>query len=1859
MRLRIFATITTLWAGAATLSAQPCDPPAFSFVLNRDTTCVGQPVTALPTGSTAGTLIWNFCDGAVRNGTFERTTILSTSEPTTSFSIVEENGEFWGFYVQGNRLRRVSFGDSPLNPPGEPEVFNVINFPAYSIAPYVQNGNHYLFVTRGIVAPTELYRINFGGSFANNSPSLTTVSTGTSLAFGFQMRFVDDVDGNIKLLIANGAGNNHLAVVNFGADVTNTAPDVWVRPMPYALAGLDVAKTCAGWQVVVGQGSRLTIFNFGDVINPAVQEPVVVGEINNPPGLTLNIRSLKLFAEAGRWYVWLESQGQTNFRSVVLGFNESQISLPFSYAANYPGPSSGYANGMDRRRWNGRNIFWTSDNNGANSAIFRMEFLPACELSEVFDAQVDTYAYLRPGNRTVGAYLLMDNGATATAAQDITVSGALPDFFVGPACLGFATVFDNQSLAFAPDATLWQWDFGDQTSSQERDPVHSYAGAGQYVVTLSAYSPAGCVDEVSRTVSVVPPPAAGFSVQALGTCMSDPYAFSDLSVGNPPVSAWLWDMGDGAVYHTPEVQHRYTAGGSYTVRLVVENEGGCRDTTEQSVNVPGFDFDVTNACIGNETAFAVESFYSPGVVVIGYTWEILTDPPVTYSVESPTHVFTEGGSYDVKLTLRTNSGCTDTLRKTIFVAPPPLAAFSILNRPISGTPVYFINESEAFGAEVTAWHWDFGAPGAADTVSSFNAEYTYAGPGTYVVTLTMQTAAGCRDTATMNVVVCDRSFCNLPAFSLPDTICLENELVFHGPSSHCISKTSWNYCTSVSQNNVEPTFVYDSITGFNASRGMKLVRFQNQWYGFALNSDPQRPLLRLDFGTSLENVPDVVPIPFPQANVLRGPEVFEYNGRWYGFICNTAQLILYRIEFGTDLANPNPTIVNLGSLGLTQSSSFFVAIEPDGRIRGLLSSAQQNSVVIYDLGYDPLNTPIPINVIQVSEAFHSQAFYTCSGWALITTPTTSNRWAIVNYFDESLASAPTSTKIISGASNMFAAPGWIPIYENGNWYLLGQSYTNSRIVRMNVGATLDAIPTNPVTETWNVGGHASKFGFTAVRDQAGKVHCFSFDDIGGTNTPMRRTTFAANCGNGQTLYETEDSLVAVFNSQGTVNLDRCVTYANGRTACYSVPVNVGGTSVAFDFDNPCAGNPVQFTDQSLLSTPGALYQWDFGDQSPGSTLFNPTHTFDVAGSYPVTLTVSDPAGCVNSLTRNVGVKQTPRADFFITPQGGCVGSPVRFSDNSTFADGEIVLRAWDMGDNIQVFDSTEFFYSYAKGGTYRVRLTVYGNNQCSDSKELFFAAPGAYFETTSACARLATRFTAFANYYGDTVSAWKWNFGDPASGAANFASSQSPSHTFALPGDYDVELVVETLNGCRDTIRERVRVGTLPVADFAVVSPLCADAAVRFEDRSTANVAPVVAYRWDFGVPGTDSDTAVVVAPQYVYDTPGDYTVRLTITTTSGCQAVVSRTVSVAPRPTAAIATDTFQCAGIGFVFESDAGDGARIWEFGSEGYFSTLASPFWRYDSAGVYDASLTVLTDAGCLERSEVRMHVLPSPTLNVVASETVGREPFTVAFTVQADDTLYFLLNDTVVSPKLDTTAAGIRFVLTFKASGRDTVVQRLEVFSGKSPCVAYRLVPITVFPPLDSVWDIAVENFAPRVGTDGYLTVVARFRNKGNVPIYFFDAAIQYGGLTVARQIMNEDTLTPGAALERFFNIRLLVNPYLPEKFACVEAALPNGRADSRPEDNLVCKALEESLAVNKVYPNPAQNRLYVSFVSPVSETIPIQAFDPGGRKVFDLPFAAKIGLNETELDLTNVADGMYVLVLTFRNQREKVKFVVDK
>ena len=121
----------------------------------------------------------------------------------------------------------------------------------------------------------------------------------------------------------------------------------------------------------------------------------------------------------------------------------------------------------------------------------------------------------------------------------------------------------------------------------------------------------------------------------------------------------------------------------------------------------------------------------------------------------------------------------------------------------------------------------------------------------------------------------------------------------------------------------------------------------------------------------------------------------------------------------------------------------------------------------------------------------------------------------------------------------------------------------------------------------------------------------------------------------------------------------------------------------------------------------------------------------------------------------------------------------------------------------------------------------------------------------------------------------------PGSGTSATAAArcdQHPSHVYALPGSYDVRLIVGAAGGV-DTlvVASAVMVGTPVVAAFAVSDTLGAPPLVStFSDQSTGGAT---SWLWDFG----DGATATLQNPEHSYTTEGLFTVSLIVS--NGCSA--------------------------------------------------------------------------------------------------------------------------------------------------------------------------------------------------------------------------------------------------------------------------------------------------------------------------------------------------------------------------------------
>jgi PKD repeat protein len=125
---------------------------------------------------------------------------------------------------------------------------------------------------------------------------------------------------------------------------------------------------------------------------------------------------------------------------------------------------------------------------------------------------------------------------------------------------------------------MYNWDFGDGTTSTDQNPVHSYAAAGKYNVTLEVIGAGSNAITKVITVAASKPSTVKAPVAAFGTSVSGKTVqFTDKSKNSP--TSYLWDFGDKSTSTAKNPKHAYSKAGTYTVGLTAKNSAGNHKTT--------------------------------------------------------------------------------------------------------------------------------------------------------------------------------------------------------------------------------------------------------------------------------------------------------------------------------------------------------------------------------------------------------------------------------------------------------------------------------------------------------------------------------------------------------------------------------------------------------------------------------------------------------------------------------------------------------------------------------------------------------------------------------------------------------------------------------------------------------------------------------------------------------------------------------------------------------------------------------------------------------------------------------------------------------------------------------------------------------------------------------------------------------------------------------------------------------------------------------------------------------------------------------------------------------------------------------
>ncbi|MFQ3566929.1 MAG: PKD domain-containing protein [Aggregatilineales bacterium] len=281
-----------------------------------------------------------------------------------------------------------------------------------------------------------------------------------------------------------------------------------------------------------------------------------------------------------------------------------------------------------------------------------------------------SHTYTRPGLYTVTLTVSGPGGTSNVSAQINVRTPAAPTAAFTPSVTSgtspLTVSFRNDSLG---NITSYFWNFGDGTTSTERNPTKTFIGIGTYNVFLTVTGPGG-TSIASRQITVqspvIPPPTASFTYNPISGQAPLSVTFTNRSSGD--IQSQTWNFGDGTISTLENPVHTYQFPGIYTVTLVVTGRGG-QNTAQASVVVVAPPTPTPTLTPIPPTATYTNTAIPPMDTATHTpiaTAQILTDTPV------PTATFTETPTETLIPTATFTETPTETLIPTATFTETPL-----------------------------------------------------------------------------------------------------------------------------------------------------------------------------------------------------------------------------------------------------------------------------------------------------------------------------------------------------------------------------------------------------------------------------------------------------------------------------------------------------------------------------------------------------------------------------------------------------------------------------------------------------------------------------------------------------------------------------------------------------------------------------------------------------------------------------------------------------------------------------------------------------------------------------------------------------------------------------------------------------------------------------------------------------------------------------------------------------------------------------------------------------------------------------------------------------------------------------------
>jgi len=1127
-------------------------------------------------------------------------------------------------------------------------------------------------------------------------------------------------------------------------------------------------------------------------------------------------------------------------------------------------------------------------------------------------------------------------------------------------CAPLSVQITDNTIPNAAGISDWTWEVNN-TFYNTQNPSVVLDSAGTYGIRLVVTNTNGCLEfiDVQDTIQVFDSPEAGFSMNDSAAC-SAPFTISLSNTTtaqglNNLTYTWLFPGGnpDTATGFVPPAV-TYTNEGSFDISLTVTADNGCSDTYTQAnaVTIGGVtaDFSMdTLVCVGDNVAF--QNLSVGGASMFEWDFDCTNGGTTDATDQNPSFAFATAGTFCVELRAINPAGCSDTVQRTITVLAAPQAAFILDDDVLCTLPATVTATDVSVGGTSRNWGLTLGTPSSfSDSIIAVN----YTGGGIKPICLTVTNGDGCVST------FCDTVIIETPVMDFTaDTLegCTPLPVQFTDNSSAIDPITSWAWSfdpasgaspsTSTQQN---PQITFTEDTTYTVTLAIMT------------NSGCADTLIRTDYiraGTP----PTVDFVVDDSTPCVRAPVQFD------------SQFEDPDWEYAWDFMYDGVTLNQMSS----QADPTFAY--PDTGTYSVALEITNNGCSVLFVRTDYIEVQPPRAQFAIDNSIQ------CTNPATFTfTDESADAHTWEWYFDGTLFDTTAAPAPFTFSANQ---PGTFPVKLIVTNTLTG--CIDSTTSQVSIGEPLAAFST---TDTF--GCRPYEVNFTnASQDATSFLWWFEGTPSGVTGTGA------------------DPSHVYGTNGVYTVGLIAQDGFGCTDTLIQQQYIEVVGPTANFVTADTagCIPHPVSFSDASIPynNIPITAWNWNFGDaasSSNTSSLQDPNHTYDNPGRYGVTLSVQDSMGCSDTLTLADIIYVThPSPDFAVDDSSTCPGNTLSFTNLS---EGAGLTYSWSFGEggsSTQV-DPT---HSFASPGYYSITLTATDFHNCVDSITKIdfievdsFAADFSGDNLFSICPPLPVSFTD-ASVPAANIVGWQWNFGD----GGQIVTQQNPDHIYLDPDSFDVSLIVEHEDGCRDTaVKDNYVIVSGPNGSFSF-SPTeaCPGDTITFRlvaERASEFELEYSLIEPDLDIVPADPTTGDTLIIKHVYYMPGEHCPKVVAADNQACRIELPSMgcITIKEPPTARFDFGTGSgCVPFNPTINelSSAGDTNIIawnWNFG-DGATATAQNPVYVYPNPGTYTLELMVEDANGCRDTSQLTTVAHGLPSADLAVSDTLNCAPFGVTF------------------------------------------------------------------------------------------------------------------------------------------------------------------------------------------------------------------------------------------------------------------------